>query len=252
MKTAAPTQNLHPFYETLGPGPYRFTGCYDLGEAMDPTSAANFGNMTGWVTHAPKLKAGLGTCAHCGMAIMLVCIVQVGNGDLYGVGSDCVEKCSQGGLWKGAKATLAARTREKARALRRAKAAAKWEAERPAREKAIAEANAAQSIIIAARKAEKLERFARFNDVLSALVDYTTLAKWKEAYTTENPSTYGYDTHFSPPCDAGNFYHSLAIQLIAHGSLSPRQAEYATKAVMGRQTQKNTVAFETFKATLIS
>jgi len=246
MNTTAPTQTLHPFYETLGPGPYRFTGCYDLGEAMDPNSAANFGNMTGWAAHAPKLKAGLGTCAHCGMAIMLICIVQVGNGDLYGVGSDCVEKCSQGGLWKGAKAVLAARTREKARDRRRVKAAEKWEAERPVREKAIAEANAARAIITAARKAENLERFARFNDVLSALVDYTTLAKWKEYYTT------GTAAHFSSPCDASNFYHSLAIQLIAYGSLSPRQAEYATKAVMGRQTQKNTVAFETFKATLIS
>ena len=63
--TLAPTA-LHPFYETLGPGPYRFVGCYDLGAALDPTSAANFGNMTGWLQEAPKLKAGLGTCAHCG------------------------------------------------------------------------------------------------------------------------------------------------------------------------------------------
>lgn len=40
---------------------------------------------------------------------------------------------------------------------------------------------------------------------------------------------------FSPPCDLSNFYQSLAIQLIESGSLSPRQAEYALKAVFGRK-----------------
>lgn len=62
MTTLAPTPAptaLHPFYGTLGPGPYRFVGCYDLGAAQDPNTAANFGNMRGWLADAPKLKAGL-------------------------------------------------------------------------------------------------------------------------------------------------------------------------------------------------
>lgn len=246
--TTAPT-TLHPFYETLGPGPYRFVGCYDLGEAMDPTSASNFGNLRGWLSDAPKLKAGLGTCAHCGTAIMNICIVRVGTGDLYGVGEDCVEKCSQGGLWKGAKAALAARRNAMARARKAAKAAAQWEADRPEREKAIAEANAAHALVVAARKAERLARFDL--GILTALVDHTTLARWRSDYTTEAHHTYGQsDARFSPPCDASNFYHSLAIQLIEHGTLSPRQAEYAAKAAMGRRTNANAEAFDDLKNSL--
>ncbi len=240
---------LHPFYETLGPGPYRFVGCYDLGAAQDPTSAANFGNMTGWLSDAPRLKAGLGTCAHCGTAIMNICIVRVGNGDLYGVGEDCVEKCSQGGIWKGAKAALAARRNAMARARKAAKLAAKWEAERPAREKAIAEAQADHAKILAARKAERLARFDL--GILVSLVDSATLNQWRTHYAAEAHHTYGQgDARFSPPCDASNFYHSLAIQLIEHGSLSPRQAEYAAKAALGRRTTKNAESFDALIAEL--
>jgi hypothetical protein len=246
--TTAPTA-LHPFFETLGPGPYRFVGCYDLAADMDPTSAANFGNMTGWLPYAPKLKAGLGTCAHCGTAIMNICIVRVGNGDLYGVGEDCVEKCSHGGLWKGAKAALAARRNAMARERKAAKRAAQWEAERPEREKAIAEAQAAHAKILAGLKAQRLARFDL--GILTALVDHITLDQWRTHYAAEAHHTYGqHDARFSPPCDASNFFHSLAIQLIEHGSLSPRQAEYAAKAALGRCTSKNADAFEALKNSL--
>lgn len=64
---------------------------FDLGAAMDPDSASFHGRL-GNANTLPNLKAGLGTCAHCGHAISIICIVQVGNGDLYGVGSDCIEK----------------------------------------------------------------------------------------------------------------------------------------------------------------
>jgi hypothetical protein len=250
MNTApTATTALHPFFETLGPGPYRFVGCYDLGAAMDSTSAANFGNMTGWVRDAPRLKAGLGTCAHCGTAIMNICIVRVGNGDLYGVGEDCVEKCSQGGLWKGAKAALAARRNAMARARKEAKRAAQWEADRPAREKAIAEANAAQALVLAARKTERLARFEL--GILTSLVDHITLDSWRTHYAAEAHHTSGQqDARFSPPCDFSNFYQSLAIQLIERGSLSPRQAEYAAQAALGRRTAKNAEAFDNLKNSL--
>jgi len=39
-----------------------------------------------------RFVEGAGTCAHCGMAIMNVYQVQIGNGDVYGVGSSCIEK----------------------------------------------------------------------------------------------------------------------------------------------------------------
>jgi hypothetical protein len=35
---------------------------------------------------------GAGTCAHCGHAILNICQVQIGNGEVYGVGTDCIEK----------------------------------------------------------------------------------------------------------------------------------------------------------------
>jgi hypothetical protein len=35
---------------------------------------------------------GLGTCAHCNHAILNIYIVSIGDGQLFGVGSDCIEK----------------------------------------------------------------------------------------------------------------------------------------------------------------
>jgi hypothetical protein len=40
----------------------------------------------------PNFKSGAGTCAHCGHAILNIYQVQIGNGDVYGVGSDCIAK----------------------------------------------------------------------------------------------------------------------------------------------------------------
>jgi len=146
---------LHPFYKAgLGEGPYRFVGCFDMGEAMNPNSAANFGNMRGWVADAPKLEAGLGTCTVCGMGIMIICIVKNAAGKLYGVGSDCIEKCDDNGICKaGVKATLAIRRSRINRARKAAKAKARFEAEAPARELARIEA-------VARDLAEQRERYA--------------------------------------------------------------------------------------------
>lgn len=230
---------LHPFFLAgFGDGPYRFLYCYDLGEAMNPDSAANFGNMTGWTKDAPKLKAGLGTCACCGMAISLICIISNAAGELYGVGSDCAEKTGNDGIQRnGIKAALALRTRAKNRARAAAKRAAKFEAERPERERLQAEANAKAAEQRAENKAKKLARFDTFATVLAALVHAPTLAKWRNDYTADAFHTASANlwATFSPPCDLSSFYQSLAIQLIESGSLSTRQAEYAAKAVYGRK-----------------
>lgn len=78
----------HPFVNTLGAGPYNYVGYYDLsvfkqGRDHDEVLRNN---------PPPKLKDGLGTCAHCGHAIVNVMIVKNGANELYGVGSDCVNK----------------------------------------------------------------------------------------------------------------------------------------------------------------
>jgi len=113
---------LHPFEAAgMGHGPYRFNGVFDLAEAMNPDSAANFGNMRGGLKDAPNLKAGMGTCACCGHAIMVICIVEDGAGDLWGVGSDCVLKTEEKALCDKAKIAVAARRKQ----LNRQKAQAK-------------------------------------------------------------------------------------------------------------------------------
>lgn len=139
--TAALTdpRTLHPFLAAgMGEGPYSFAGCFDLRAATDPTSAANFGNMTGAVKDAPKLEAGLGTCACCGHGIMHIFIVKDAAGKLWGVGSDCIMKLDEQEnriLRHGVEKALADRRREARQRAAALKAEAKAEAERPEREK---------------------------------------------------------------------------------------------------------------------
>ena len=89
------TQKRHPFSYTLGPGPYRWVGSFDLGATI--RHAQNFGDTAAAFRDAPKLEYGMGTCAHCGHAILNVQIVRIGDGKLYGVGSDCILKVSGDG-----------------------------------------------------------------------------------------------------------------------------------------------------------
>lgn len=240
---------LHPFFETLGLGPYRFLYCYDLGEAMNPNSAANFGNMRGWAKDAPKLKAGLGTCAHCGMGISIICVVQTGDGSLYGVGSDCVEKCDHEGAFRGAKAAIALRRKRKAQAAREAKRKAKWEAERPERERKQAELLARWKEEYDQKHAAILARFDQFEGILNWLVG-SLAAQWREQYQQKQRGVCGeIDAMFSPPCDLSSFHQSLAIQLIQRGTLSPRQAECVARNMYGR-AQKHAAARDALITTL--
>jgi hypothetical protein len=79
----------HPFTKTLGVGPYKVVGF------MDITKDKSYGTkMSGdvHITKHPQWKGGAGTCQHCGMAIMNVCVIRTGTGDLHGVGTTCVLK----------------------------------------------------------------------------------------------------------------------------------------------------------------
>lgn len=82
----------HPFERTLGIGPYRFVGTFDLGACIAALQAGNVNGYNNGLAMAPKIERGMGTCAHCGHAITLICIVKTGDGKLYGVGSDCIAK----------------------------------------------------------------------------------------------------------------------------------------------------------------
>lgn len=76
----------HPFQSTLGLGPYRLVGFF----ALQLPSEANQGRNNFHL--APKVERGIGTCAHCGHAIVNIYIVSIGDGKRFGVGSDCILK----------------------------------------------------------------------------------------------------------------------------------------------------------------
>lgn len=90
-------QKRHPFSYTLGEGPYQYVGSYDLGATL--AYAQSFGDTKQAFRNnpPPKLEAGMGTCAHCGHAILDIRIVRRGDGKLYGVGSDCILKVAAEG-----------------------------------------------------------------------------------------------------------------------------------------------------------
>jgi hypothetical protein len=95
METQNTENKVHPFARTLGPGPYKWLGSFDLGAAISMQQNGNIDGHNNAMASAPRLEAGMGTCAHCGMAIMLIQIVKTGEGKLFGVGSDCVMKTFQ-------------------------------------------------------------------------------------------------------------------------------------------------------------
>lgn len=78
--------NRHPFSFTLGPGPYRFVGVFSI---ILP-SEANQGRSNFHL--APKVDGGIGTCFHCGHAIIDCFLVKTGEGKIFGVGCDCIDK----------------------------------------------------------------------------------------------------------------------------------------------------------------
>lgn len=80
------TESTHPFEKTLGAGPYKVVGFMSISGDKQKVGGSTH------LTKHPQWKGGCGTCQHCGMAIMAICVVRVGNGDLHGIGTTCVLK----------------------------------------------------------------------------------------------------------------------------------------------------------------
>lgn len=72
--------HIHPFENTIGPGPYKHLGSYDMGAALAHQQA--FGDTAAAFRDAPRLEAGMGTCSHCGHPILNIQIVSRGDGKL--------------------------------------------------------------------------------------------------------------------------------------------------------------------------
>lgn len=77
----------HPFSYTLGVGPYKIVGFFELVLPSEANQGRNNFHL------APKdLKRGVGTCSHCGTGIIYNYIVVNGLGEKFAIGSECVQK----------------------------------------------------------------------------------------------------------------------------------------------------------------
>lgn len=83
----------HPFSYTLGPGPYRVVGMFDLGSCLSALHSGNINGYNNGLSMAPK-DVSVGTCNHCGRAILDNYIVQNSDGKRFAVGSECILKAS--------------------------------------------------------------------------------------------------------------------------------------------------------------
>lgn len=213
--------NLHPFEAAgMGVGPYKFCGISEMPNLAE-NSAANFANPNPYAEiQALGLKAGAGTCACCGMAITVICVVSDAAGDRWGVGSDCVLKANDKSIGDKAKVAIAKRRSLMARQRNDAKREAQrqaWldqpckcgralagETNRQFNEREIAQRNAA----VASRKAAQAARSEQFKDILEVLKH------------------------------GGSFLVAMAEALI-QGPLSERQAECVARNFFPRATAAN-------------
>lgn len=104
----------HPFeLSGMGTGPYRFVGIVSLPSSSlaEANPDAYNGALRECAEIAGKVSNGLGSCRHCGTAIMHNCIVTDAQGIRYSVGSDCVIKTDDQCLGDKVKVELARMTK---------------------------------------------------------------------------------------------------------------------------------------------
>lgn len=203
---------MHPFEQAgMGIGPFSFVGMAEMPD-LSESSASNFASLDPYAEiRSLNLKSGAGTCSCCGMAISIICVVENGVGERYGVGSDCVLKCGQPALCNAAKVAVAKRRNEinrKRNEARREQQHQKWLATASTKVDALPgetngqyldRQNARIAELEAKRQASIASRANAFSDILNAL--------------------------FAADSD---FHRSLAEQL-KFGPLSERQAAFVGK-----------------------
>jgi hypothetical protein len=197
--TATPATHV---FAHLGPAPYRFQGV-----------TQNLFTVAG----CPEASKPGGTCDHCGTGILWEFHLTAADGRAFKVGSSCILKSGDAGLRHAVtdhqRAQRARReaTRRAAQAARpKSAAAAAWEAAQCAACDARQDALAARAVALAAK-------LSGLEDVLRAL-------------DTEADALGGVYESFPA---------SLARQLRAEGSLSPRQADCALRLLYGRRSARN-------------
>jgi ribosome-binding protein aMBF1 (putative translation factor) len=198
------TQPTTHVFAHLGPAPYRFEGV-----------AKNL------LQHADGSTQPGGSCDHCGTGLLWEFHLVAADGRAFKVGSSCIAKAGDAGLRR-----VVTDHQRAQREVARVAAAAARAARPKSAEKLAWEARQAEALV--AREAAQAAR-AR---ALAAKLD--VLADVLRALDAEADAEGVYES----------FHASLARQLRADGSLSPRQAGYALRLVHGRRSARNADAFD--------
>ena len=201
--TAIPTTHV---FAHLGPAPYRFQGV-----------TQNLFTIAG----CPEASKPGGTCDHCGTGILWEFHLVAADGRAFKVGSSCILKSGDAGLRHA--------VTDHQRAQRRRRNRLSWEAARraqAARPKSVAAV--AYEARQAAQQAERAVADAERAVALAAKLE--GLADVLRALDTEADAIGGVYESFPA---------SLARQLRAEGSLSPRQADCALRLLYGRRSARN-------------
>ena len=204
MNTTQPTTHV---FDHLGPAPYRFQGV-----------TQNLFTIAG----CPEASKPGGTCDHCGTGILWEFHLIAADGRAFAVGSSCILKSGDAGLRHA--------VTDHQRAQRRRRNRLSWEAAR----RALAtppSASVAELIRMTTIELHAAERaVADAERAVALAAKLEGLADVLRALDTEADAIGGLYESFPA---------SLARQLRAEGSLSPRQADCALRLLYGRRSARN-------------
>jgi hypothetical protein len=227
--TTTPAATAHPFeLAGMGYGPYRFNGIHDIAEARE--HAMRHLGGTHRAEH-PKLEAGLGTCAHCGMAINIVCIVEDRDGKLWGVGSDCVQKVDHSHLGDKVKVAIARR--------RRAKAAAKREEQRKVRHQEWLQAPCTAKDAQAG-ETNLAYKERQMNEEIAREAAYKAKVAERQERFAQDLAT------LQAIAETGNTFAASMMFALQEGPLTARQADCAAAFFYRRGTKNHATTVEHF------
>lgn len=194
------TLTTHVFAH-LGPAPYAFQGV-----------TQNLFTIAG----CPEASKPGGTCDHCGTGILWEFHLIAADGRAFKVGSSCIAKSGDAGLRRC--------VTDHQRAQRRRRNRLSWEAAQRAQAALPPSASVEKLIRMTTAELQAAARAVALTAKLEGLADVL------RALDTEADAIGGLYESFPA---------SLARQLRAEGSLSPRQADCALRLLYGRRSARN-------------
>lgn len=93
MAAVSDLPTVHPFERAgLGTAPFRYVGSTDTAAGVDGMGLRRVGETADG--HTVHTTPG-GTCAYCGMAIVILCKVRSADGRRFHVGTDCIARVGE-------------------------------------------------------------------------------------------------------------------------------------------------------------